>query len=933
MALRLRGRDAPLGTLTGQLDALAAGRGGVILVAGLPGMGKTALLAVAAELARDRGIRVLHGSADPAALAIPLRPLLEALVPANDPLVDAEVARDLSRCPDQRFWLLREVQESLERAAGRSPVLICIDDVQWADPATLSALSTLPVDLASHCIAWLLAIRCGELPATTRTALDRLEGIDPVRVTLGPLGPEAVADIADDLLGATPDAALRQALDGVGGHPLLVTELLRGLLEENLVKVADGTAQLIEGQLPGRFMDSADRYLTRLSGGARDALRMASLLGRRFSADELAALLGVEPPAIFAALREALASGLVVDDGDRLAFGHDLVREAIDASLPRAVRRSLRRRALDVMLRHGAAPADVAELVMEVARPGDGEAIGLLRQAAASVAQASPAAAARLSERALDLATAEETLRGILVTETIGYLVRAGHAAHAMRLISATAGDLTGPCAEAEARLSLAILSLQYSAAGTASQCRQALARPGVPAALRIRLLSVLSLGLNLAGEAAAAEAPAAEATALAQASGDPASELVTLLPRAVRQFALGDWCQAVDLISAAAARQHQPDGAALRQVMPDAWLALIFIALARLDDAFALIDTGTLCARREGLSANTRIWSLLRCRALFSAGLLADAAAEAEAAIEMADKTGDGDQGYVSYIALYFLGLVAVHTGDPAAIARARRSVAVLRGARSWGPAERLGSWLSALIADGEGAPVTLAELSAAALDPLASGPLTAGSPWMYPDLPTMTRMLAGAGRRTEAECVVRRLARLADSLPDFPFLEAARLHATAILEGDADAALRAVALGSPDPRPLVRAAMLEDAARLLPADRAAEAVPLAEEARAAYEASGAERDVARVRSQLRALGVRQPAVPRPPSPWPELTEAEVAVVNLAARGATNREVAARLCLSPHTVHSHLRHVFVKLGIRSRVELARLAAERDAGA
>ena len=94
----------------------------------------------------------------------------------------------------------------------------------------------------------------------------------------------------------------------------------------------------------------------------------------------------------------------------------------------------------------------------------------------------------------------------------------------------------------------------------------------------------------------------------------------------------------------------------------------------------------------------------------------------------------------------------------------------------------------------------------------------------------------------------------------------------------------------------------------------------------------AGAERDAARVRGLLRARGVRPAASgPRSAPEWPELTESELAVVGLVTRGATNREVAERLYLSPYTVNSHLRHVFTKLGIRSRVELARLAAERGA--
>jgi DNA-binding CsgD family transcriptional regulator len=119
-------------------------------------------------------------------------------------------------------------------------------------------------------------------------------------------------------------------------------------------------------------------------------------------------------------------------------------------------------------------------------------------------------------------------------------------------------------------------------------------------------------------------------------------------------------------------------------------------------------------------------------------------------------------------------------------------------------------------------------------------------------------------------------------------------------------------------------------DAAELLPPERTAESVPLLEQALAAYTAVGAERHAARVRSLLRARGLRPvTSGPRSSREWPELTESEFAVASLVARGATNREVAERLYLSPYTVGTHLRHVFAKLGIRSRVELARLAAER----
>jgi hypothetical protein len=159
----LRGREPQVEALRGQLDALLAGRGGTVLVSGLAGMGKTVLLDAAGTMARELGIRVFRGGGDAAARVIPFGPLLKALVSARDAPVDPAAIRDLSQSPDQRFRLLRELQESLERAALRTPVLISIDDVQWADDATLVALVTLSRQLATHRILWLLAARTGEL--------------------------------------------------------------------------------------------------------------------------------------------------------------------------------------------------------------------------------------------------------------------------------------------------------------------------------------------------------------------------------------------------------------------------------------------------------------------------------------------------------------------------------------------------------------------------------------------------------------------------------------------------------------------------------------------------------------------------------------------------------------------------------------------------
>jgi hypothetical protein len=172
---------------------------------------------------------------------------------------------------------------------------------------------------------------------------------------------------------------------------------------------------------------------------------------------------------------------------------------------------------------------------MDVAKPGDREAITILRRAAAETGRVSPAVAALLSRRALDLTPPGDRSRGLTPAETLRYLVYAGKAADGVRLMTAAAGDFADPAAEAEARLSLAHLSMQYGPADVVEQCRRALDLPDVPDRVRIHLLSFLSLGLDLFGDASAAEKTVQDAIEAAKASDDHENQVFTLIPQAAQ--------------------------------------------------------------------------------------------------------------------------------------------------------------------------------------------------------------------------------------------------------------------------------------------------------------------------------------------------------------------------------------------------------------
>ncbi|WP_158890127.1 helix-turn-helix transcriptional regulator [Amycolatopsis anabasis] len=202
----------------------------------------------------------------------------------------------------------------------------------------------------------------------------------------------------------------------------------------------------------------------------------------------------------------------------------------------------------------------------------------------------------------------------------------------------------------------------------------------------------------------------------------------------------------------------------------------------------------------------------------------------------------------------------------------------------------------------------------------------LLAYDPWLGPQL---VRIAQRAAAPSEAAAAVAGTRRLAESNPGVAGAVAAARHAEALIRGSR-AELRAAADAYRSAsHPLGLASALSDAAA---AERAggnrAEAVRLYQEAFQLWSAAGAVRDIARVQRALRELGVRR-KLPRTgqATGWDSITAGELRVVRLVAEGLTNRQVASRLFLSHHTVDAHLRRAFTKLGVRSRLELARRAA------
>ncbi|HEY2691269.1 MAG TPA: AAA family ATPase, partial [Streptosporangiaceae bacterium] len=259
----IRGRDEQLHMIAGFLERVRSGVGGVVIIEGAAGLGKTRLLAEARAAARTLSFRTGLGAAEPGHSSVQLAVLMEALLGGAEPLLERAAlgSRDGSR--EEPFWLLQDIQSLMERAALRQPLLVCLDDVQWADAGCGFALRMLTQWLASLPIAWLIAVRPNQGVPQIRRALAELTTTGAATIRLTPLPASAVAQVAADTLGAPAGGDLLRTLADGQGNPFLIVDLLAGLREENLVSVADGRARLVENRVPHRLEDSMRRRLSR----------------------------------------------------------------------------------------------------------------------------------------------------------------------------------------------------------------------------------------------------------------------------------------------------------------------------------------------------------------------------------------------------------------------------------------------------------------------------------------------------------------------------------------------------------------------------------------------------------------------------------------------------------------------------------------------
>lgn len=912
-------REGELGALRDAMDGALAGEGRAVVVDGPAGIGKTTLLRRVVELAGPRAdVGSARGSELEAGFAHGVVLQLLAPLVTDDVLAGpAALTRPLflrgepGDGVESDLPLLHGLHWLCASLAERRPLVLCVDDLQWADPASLRFLAYLTARVAELPVLVVAAVRTGEEPTdagllaqlldspTTRVVHPAALSVDGTRALVA----EHLGDAASPDL---PDACQRLT----GGNPLFLGELLRAAADEE--HDAPLTAARLGSLTPESVVRLVERRVQRQDGAVRDVARALAVLGDHARPVDVAVVTAHDVGVVLAGL-DALAAAELTDADAPTRFRHPILRQAVHDAIPPGERLALHAAAAGAV--RDADPSRAAQhlVVADGVGPSPPWAVDVLRTAAAAArARGGGEEAIRYGLRALRERPAPDVARPLLVElGTVEARLKDPAALEHLEQAAALADD---PVEHARIALIRGEALFYFALLEPASEvCREAIARLGDRDRelwLQLEALALSADGLlgtrrerpgELAGEVAAAATP-----------GERAVLAHVLADRAARCLGTHDELRALGA-------RVLGGGALLREAGPDSPITIYAgTALAWIGDYASVMDLSTEAlrlARERGslvgiiyalaLRAGTALWQGDLAQAEADAQLVVDElpvadpmayaialgwliearvergrTAEAREALERSGLTGPmPDFGTVDYL-LIARGLLAAAEGDlDAALAEyeevGRRAV---RAAR-----ENPGAW---------------AWRSRAAAVHLRRGERDAAIPLLDAELALARKV--GTPRPLGVALRARAAAAPPDEAPGL-LREAVAVLAPAGVRVEHARAL--VALGA-----ALHAAGAPGAREAL-----TEGMDMAHRA-------GATVLVDQAMDGLRATGAR-PRRPRVRGA-DALTPQERRIARMAADGASNPEIAAGLFLTRRTVEMHLSNAYRKLSIESRSDL-----------
>ena len=935
------GRGEELAVVRAGVEALSRGEGALIWVEGEPGIGKSSLVAEALAAGSAPGWDIGWGIAGKLTERLPLRVMLDCLqVRPGSPDPRRAHAADLLRSLRQGLFadgdasvtgieLLVGLVDELSAAA---PAVIVLDDLQWADDASLIVWHQLAASIGQ--LRLLLIGTCRPAPRRPevqelRAAVIRHGG---AVVTLGPLTETDVTALVTAMLGSPPGDTLRQLTAQAAGNPLYVRELVDAMVREQALEIGPAAELSAAGErLPASLAAVLTDRLGSVSAGAAQLLRTAALLGGRFAVTDLAVVLRRPASELAAGVQEAVTAGILTEqpnDPD-LAFRHLLIQQALYESMPAALSTALHAEAARELAAAGADVLSVAQQLSAANKPGEPWARTWLVESGPALAIRAPQVGAEILRRELDATPAGDEARDGLMASLAWALLAAGSYQEAARQASRALTVMTDPVRRAETHwvLTRAQVSAGRSDDGIATM-RQALASAELPAEWRARMLALLAMLQRAAtGDLDATDATAIQALTAGEEAGDAfatAHALTDLwLTRSVRR----DHVAALDHIDRALrVLGDDPGHADLRSFAQDGCIFTLQ-NLDRWPQAEVTLRRTRETSQHSG-NPDRATWvtaAVLR----YWLGEWDDALAE------LGPDDADAPGLTHSFLrerwsALLLHGVSALIAGRrderTAADQQLRQGLAL--PIQTLADRENQDFLVAAhALALEQSGETHQAMARLAGMLPRRDGEMTLIHQW----LPDLVRLALAAGDRPMAQAATRACQAEAAAETHPARATVASLRCRGLLESDPDALTEAVAhyraLGPATELP----GALEDLAVVLARSGREEGASTAfTEAVSLYEGLQARWDIRRAEGRLRPLGVRRGGrgqrAQRAAFGWAALTPTEVKIAVMVARGESTSDIARGMSLSRRTVQTYISHILAKLGVKGRVDIVREA-------
>ena len=909
----------------------------VAFVRGEPGIGKTSLVRAAAAAAPGR---VLSAWATEIEQRRPFGVLVDCL--GIGPRATAGLARQAAALLQQpeaglpgigglEHPVAETVLALVEELCDEGPLVLVLEDLHWADASSLALLPRLGRATARLPLTVLGTARSTQQRDDLEQVVTALVGHGAVEVALGPLPADSVAELVGSLLGVRPSAELLARLAVADGNPLFVQELVGALRDgESLHLDSSGALTLPPDQPVPALSATVLNRLAHLDAQTRDLLSLASVLGSHFSLDDLAVLTDRPLAALVGPVTSGVTAGLLVEELHQLTFRHELVRAALHDALPASVREALHGEAARRLARSGAEAQQVAEHLL-LADASDRETVEWLHRAALRAAPHAPAVAADLWLRALQLLAEDDERAPMLQAQRAVALLATGEHTSGVEQARAALTGGVPPEHEFDLRFTLAqSLLAQGRGEDAALEADLAARLPVATDAQRARLggwqanLPIYRGEFDRALQLADAVEPDA------RRSGDAAALVRVHIVRAVAHSFRGAWAVAERHAGDAVHLAEDSGEHACFQPLPHVVHGFVLVDLDRMEEAGHVLARGRRVAEAFGTRHELSVVHTTSAYAPYLSGRWDDAIAEIETSTALAEEIGSQWQAEV----LCMRGQIALSRSGPAsALPWLEAAEAELAAGR---PGFRLG-WtehLRARYLAVSGSPVEAWELLAPVWGLVTALGAAAECRVLGPDV---VHLALAAGQAEAARAAADAVAQVSAANPGLTSLGGVASHVRGLVDDDPDVLLAGLSGLQESPRRGERARCAHDAALALArAGRDRHARTVAEEALGVDAQLAALADADLARAAYRAAGLRlgvRGSRGRPATGWEALTDTEMRVAALVAEGLSNPEVAERMFLSRRTVGTHVSHILTKLGVRSRSEIAALAARRAEGA